>query len=127
MEFREWAGGEEAIRNYTHVLAVTGGKYLAGRLGTVNFLLENEAQMGSAVDVRLPLNKPDDPRLSKDFWIDAQLNRFDVFASVYKFTNQWYVRLSAQIYNDLDDFEEAAKMFIILCDEVNSDKFITEK
>ena len=34
IDFREWLGGEHKINEYTHELAVTGGRHLAQRLGT---------------------------------------------------------------------------------------------
>jgi hypothetical protein len=34
IDFREWLGGEHKIIEYTHGLAIAGGKHLAERLGT---------------------------------------------------------------------------------------------
>ena len=34
LDFRQWIGGEAAINDYCHSLAVNGGKLLAGFLGT---------------------------------------------------------------------------------------------
>lgn len=34
LDFREWLGGEHKINEYTHALAIGGGKHLADRFGT---------------------------------------------------------------------------------------------
>ena len=34
IDFREWLGGEYKINEYTHALAIAGGKHLAKLLGT---------------------------------------------------------------------------------------------
>jgi len=74
LEFRTEIGGEEVIRNYTHGLAKFGGEYLAGRYGTE--VLQSDEQMGSMVDVRLPLLNPDDPTINIEWWIDTLLYEY---------------------------------------------------
>ena len=119
LTFRQLIGGEEKIRNYTHDLAMEGGAYLAQRYGTS--VLQFEDQMGSMVDVELPLLNHDDPELNSDFWIDTQLYRFpNVYVSVYKHNGRWYGRHSVQIYNDLSDFEQAAAVFLNITQEINN-------
>jgi hypothetical protein len=74
LKFRNEIGGEEAIRNYTHNLALQAGEYLAQRYGTE--VLQTEEQLGCMVDVRLPVNYPDDPSIGGGFWIDTQLYQY---------------------------------------------------
>jgi selenocysteine lyase/cysteine desulfurase len=116
LEFRR-SIGEEVIRNYTHGLAREGGQLLAERFGTE--VLQSEEQMGSMVDVALPIANPDDSTLSAQFWCDILLDRFNVYLTPYKHNGRWWARLSAQIYNDLTDFSAAAEVFSTICDEIN--------
>jgi len=118
LKFREDIGGENAIISYTHRLAVDGGNYIANVLGTE--VLQDEDQIGNIVDVRLPINNPDNPVLYNNFWIDTLFSRFsEVFAPAHRHGGQWWVRISAQIYNDLTDFEVLGNVFKRICDEIN--------
>jgi len=116
IEFRKTIG-EDVIRNYTHSLAIAGGNLIAQRFGTR--VLQTENQIGCIVDVELPISNPEDETLTGDYWIDTLLYRFNVYCSPYKHNGRWWIRISAQIYNDLSDFEAAAVVFQTICDEVN--------
>lgn len=118
LKFREDVGGESAIMSYNHRLAIDGGTYLANFFGTQ--IIQDEDQIGNIVDVRLPINNPDDPMLNTDFWIDTLLYRFpEVFAPTYKHGGHWWIRISAQIYNDLTDFQVLGNVYGRICDELN--------
>ena len=119
LKFRRDVGGEEAIRKYTHELAWAGGLLLAQKFGTRVLQLE-ESQVASMVDVELPLvNHSAVP--NNDFWVNGQLDRFPhLYVASYQHAGRWWLRLSVQIYNDLQDFEEAGRVFQILCEEVNT-------
>lgn len=118
LKFREDVGGEQVIMSYNHRLAIDGGTYLATVFNTE--ILQDEDQMGNMVDVRLPINNPDDTRLNTNFWIDTLLYRFpEVFAPVYKHAGQWWIRVSAQIYNELDDFVVLGNVYSTICGELN--------
>lgn len=69
------------------------------------------------VDVRLPIDNHDDPRITAGLWNDALLNRFSnaITARTYKHQGRWYVRASAQIYTDLDDFEVFGTALNTIC------------
>jgi selenocysteine lyase/cysteine desulfurase len=110
--------GEARIRNYMHNLAVQGGKYLAEKFGTL--VLQTEEQTGSMVDVALPLTvELEDTRLTYEFWMTSLLDRFKLYAPPYKHNGRWWIRVSAQIYNDMTDFEKAGNVFTTLCNEIN--------
>ncbi|KAI5998883.1 pyridoxal phosphate-dependent transferase, partial [Pisolithus albus] len=54
LDFRAWLGGEHKINEYTHNLAIEGGKYLAKRFGTI--LLDPEGSFTlNMVNVELPI------------------------------------------------------------------------
>ncbi|XP_037037560.1 hercynylcysteine sulfoxide lyase-like isoform X2 [Bradysia coprophila] len=125
LKFREDVGGEAAIMSYNHRLAIDGGTALANAFGTQ--IIQDEDQMGNMVDVRLPINNPDDPMLNTDFWIDTLLYRFpEVFAPTYKHGGHWWIRISAQIYNDLTDFEVLGNVYGRICDELNGNSLRSE-
>lgn len=118
LKFRQDVGGERAIMAYNHKLAVDGGTYMANVFGTE--VLQDEDQIANMVDVRLPIDNADNPKIIGNFWIDTLLTRFPkVFAPAYKHGGKWWVRISAQIYNDLDDFETLADVYGTICDELN--------
>lgn len=118
LKFREDVGGEQAIMSYNHKLAVDGGIYLANVFGTE--VLQDDDQIANMIDVRLPIDNPDNPTIVGNFWIDTLLTRFpQVFAPAYKHGGKWWVRVSAQIYNDLDDFETLADVYSTICAELN--------
>ncbi len=121
LKFREDVGGEQAIMSYNHRLAVDGGHYIAKVLGTQ--VLQDKDQIANIVDVQLPLNHPDNPIMNTEFWIDTLLTRFpQIFVPAYKHGEKWWIRISAQIYNDLTDFDELAKVVITICNEINGEK-----
>lgn len=46
-------------------------------------------------------------------------DEFKVSISVYVHNEVWYTRLSAQVYNDLSDFEYAGKVLREVCQRVS--------
>lgn len=113
LKFRQDVGGEEVI-----MLTANGGTYLAGAFGTE--VLQDVDQITNMVDVRLPINNPDDPRLNSNFWFDTLFDRFpEVFVPAYKHGGKWWSRISAQIYNEIADFELLRTVFTTICDEIN--------
>lgn len=119
LQFRRDAGGEDVIMQYNHNLAYNGGNHMASRFGTR--VMQNKDQMGSMVDVQLPVNNPQDPKLNAEWWIDEQLYKHpNTFSSVYYHNGHWWVRVSAQIYNDISDFETSAQHFLDICNELNA-------
>jgi len=119
LKFRNDVGGEAAIMKYNHDLAIEGSQFLATQWNTS--VLQEEDQVGNMVDVRLPLMNPNDEELTSDFWIDTLLYEYShIYSSVYKHGGQWYARFSVQIYNDMDDFKEADRVFAEICDSINA-------
>jgi len=119
LKFRSDAGGEEAIMQYNHNLAYLGGQLLAAKFKTQ--VLQDKNQIGSMVDVRLPVDNTDDPKLTNSWWVDEQLTKYPrTFAPVYKHNGSFWTRVSAQIYNDITDFDVLAQQFVAICNELNS-------
>ncbi|ODM97586.1 hypothetical protein Ocin01_09069 [Orchesella cincta] len=120
LQFRKEVGGEVAIMEYNHNLAYLGGQLLASAFNTE--VLQEKNQIGSMVDVRLPVDNPDDPKLTPRWWVDEQLNMKynQTFSPAYRHNGHWWVRVSAQIYNDLSDFDICAQHFLAICNDLNN-------
>ncbi|KAL1412461.1 hypothetical protein Q8F55_000206 [Vanrija albida] len=118
--FRKKIGGEDRIIAYNHSLAVAGGKRLAKRWNTV--LMENDAGELTAamVNVELPGLPPAVPseegRMAKIFYEEFQSH--NCWAAVYVHDNKWWTRLSAQVWNELSDFDAVAKAFESVAERV---------
>ncbi|GAA5810552.1 hypothetical protein MFLAVUS_003975 [Mucor flavus] len=121
MEFRRSLGGEEAIMKYAHDLAVKGGEIAAKILETDVMENAEKTLTVAMVNVRLPLKKPNvsDVEVVQVF-IDKLLYEHNCMAPVYKHNDIWYTRLSAQVYNDVTDFEYVAKAILSVCKELES-------
>ncbi|KAJ3207274.1 hypothetical protein HDU67_007583 [Dinochytrium kinnereticum] len=128
--FRRWVGGEERIMKYCHDLAVDGGRRVAEMWGTKVLLgvdgerTGGEGLFGSMVNVYVPewvgggegelrdgVLSGVQGRLMREYFMSAQ---------VFKHGGEWFVRFSAQIYNDLSDFEAVGKALLELFDSSRS-------
>ncbi|KAL4259543.1 Pyridoxal phosphate-dependent transferase [Pleurotus pulmonarius] len=121
LRFREWLGGEDKINSYCHDLAVAGGKRLAEVLGTQ--VLDPDGSLTlNMVNVELPLS-------GEIKWTPVIKNRFsekllkehNVFAASFYHSGRWWARCSAQIYNELSDFEVLGRAFLRICPEIQQE------
>jgi isopenicillin-N epimerase len=98
--------GEEAIRAYNHALAWDAARMLSERWGTQ--FKTPEAMIGSMATIPLPLSwgstKEDAFRLR-----DALLFKDRIEAQVHAWRGRLWVRISAQIYNEMSDYEYLAE------------------
>jgi selenocysteine lyase/cysteine desulfurase len=119
MEYRKSLGGEEAIMEYCHELAVKGGEAAAKILGTEVMENAERSLTVAMVNVRIPLKNPglSDAQVINLF-IDKLLYEHNCMAPVYKHNNIWYTRFSAQVYNDVSDFELVANAILAVCKEL---------
>ncbi|GAA99426.1 uncharacterized protein L969DRAFT_86671 [Mixia osmundae IAM 14324] len=117
LDFREMLGGEQRIQTYTHGLAMRGGRRMAEILGTE--VLENEegTLTASMVNVRLPVDfaSVDDFNKQKNAIRDILFDEYDCFAPCFFHNGKTYVRASAQVFNDLTDFEYVAIAYLEIC------------
>lgn len=130
LKFREQVcGGEAAIRQYCFDLAQRGGRLMADILQTES--MDNETRTLSQccfTMVRLPLtfgeSKPllypgDGPTYVK--WIMEQLMQdHDTWIPAKFYRGAIWVRVSAQIYLELKDFEWAARVLGDICDRISA-------
>ncbi|THH11024.1 hypothetical protein EW145_g930 [Phellinidium pouzarii] len=98
LDFREWLGGEEKINEYCHNLALTGGKRLAEILGT-SVIDENGEFTANMVNVEVPLAV--NGSIETNLRLRESLsNDWNISAQTYYHNGRWWVRCSAQIYNE---------------------------
>ncbi len=101
--FEEW--GVDAIRAYNHALAWNGARHLAERWGTT--FDTPEAFIGTMATVPLPgalgQTREDGVRLRDGLLFDDRIE-----VQVHAYRDRLWIRVSAQIYNDMDDINRLA-------------------
>ncbi|KAJ8588457.1 PLP-dependent transferase [Rhizopogon salebrosus TDB-379] len=118
LDFRQWLGGEHKINEYTHNLAIAGGKRLADLLGTSVMDPEGDLTL-NMVNVELPI--PGDIKYSDE--INALLQNtllleWNAYGAHYYHNGKWWTRCSAQVWNEISDFEVLAIAFKDACTKV---------
>ncbi|KAK4188877.1 putative L-cysteine desulfhydrase [Podospora australis] len=118
----EVLGGEDRIISTLISMAKEGGKRVAEILGTE--VLDNESQTltnCAMFNVALPLSVdtakkdgehvvPKSEALAVHGWIlKTLLDEYDTFVACFVYHGRFWVRLSAQVYLELEDFEWAAE------------------
>ncbi|KAJ7157162.1 PLP-dependent transferase [Mycena filopes] len=121
LDFRQWLGGEEKINAYCRQVANEGRKRLAEILGTTAAVTDPTGEMTlNMVNVQLPLP----PNIGPKTAVMEKMRRKlilerNMFALIYLGQEgQWWTRCSAQIWNEVADFEILGKALIEVCSEV---------
>lgn len=141
LKWRESIGGEVAIMEYSIDLAQKGGKRVAKILGTE--VIENaDGTLGQCCmsNVNLPLKfeevKSIAEKAGKEIdevdlqykirdWLTMRFVReHDTFLALGFYGGVWFVRLSATVYLDVDDFEWAGKVMMEECERVKKGEFL---
>ncbi|KAG2388017.1 hypothetical protein C9374_000867 [Naegleria lovaniensis] len=108
IEYRQWLGGEEKIQHYNSQLAIQIGELYSKLFGTQVITNDKRLWGGSMVNIKLPLEFGED----LTFWTRVQsivLETFRSYVVFYEFDSKMYCRISAQIYNDLNDYERIGR------------------
>ncbi|TRM58813.1 pyridoxal phosphate-dependent transferase [Schizophyllum amplum] len=135
-KFRSWLGGEDAINGYTHKLAMEGGKRMAEILQVEMMYPGDPGTECSMVNLALPLPPfPDDPadirakiqtRYQRKLLFERKMGAAHFFHN-----GRWWVRVSAQVWLEMEDFEKLAKGISEVCaeliDELGLDKYVPPK
>ncbi|KAH8929276.1 PLP-dependent transferase, partial [Atractiella rhizophila] len=120
LEFREKiCGGEERIMKWCNKLAKEGGEAMARILGEGSVVMQNEEKtlVASMVNVSLPLVVSDDPKLrAKQFdFLKEQMFNHNFYIPAFVHGDRWWLRISAQVYNELTEFISAAQLIRTWC------------
>ncbi|KIY70553.1 PLP-dependent transferase [Cylindrobasidium torrendii FP15055 ss-10] len=117
IRFREWLGGEHAINEYNHKVAVEGAELLAKVLGTRNMDVTGECTLSMA-NVQLPIPEgyayPEIDTMFKEKLLSSR----NMFAAQYYHNDLWWVRVSAQVWVEVSDFETYGKALLEVCAEI---------
>ncbi|KAH6974498.1 pyridoxal phosphate-dependent transferase [Ilyonectria sp. MPI-CAGE-AT-0026] len=119
----EVLGGEERIRQYLWWLAKEGGKKTAEILGTE--VIDNKAGTltnCAMVNVWLPVKSADVQDGVLAWAQELLVKEYKTFMALSQHNGQWYTRLSAGVYLDLEDFEWAGKVLKEVCERVLKEK-----
>ncbi|GAA5954093.1 hypothetical protein JCM8115_003309 [Rhodotorula mucilaginosa] len=125
---RDILGGEERIYQYCFDLAVQGGDLVAAELGTKvmrNATPEEGELIATMVNVELPLPAPStfstsDLKLLNPFWFRELASKHQTVVPIFAHGDVFWTRLSAQVYNDLDDFAHVAKALKTVCEQITA-------
>ena len=127
--------GEKAIRGYCQDLARKAGHVVSEMLGT--HVMENEqGNLGNCAmtNVLLPLSWQElaksDYKTAVQIaqWIsDTVAEEYDTFVAVLIHADQWWVRLSAQVYLTIADFEWAGPILKEVCERVQRNEWKTSQ
>ncbi|KAK7037591.1 hypothetical protein VNI00_011083 [Paramarasmius palmivorus] len=120
LDFRASLGGEERIIEYCHDLAVKGGRRLAEILHTEG-MESNDELIGCMVNIKLPL--PGQILSSADTAREFDRQLFEVhgvYSAIYHHNGHWWTRVSAQIYNEISDFERLGKALLEVCADMEA-------
>ena len=135
LQFRnDVCGGEAKIMEYVNHLAHEGGKKVAELLGT-EVMDNREGTLTkdiSMTTVRLPLQigqedgqvKEADIGEVREYIAKCATDEFDTYLAVILYRGSWWVRLSAQVYLEMDDFVWAAGVLKQLCGRVTRGEHI---
>jgi hypothetical protein len=141
IEFREKiCGGEGAIRDYCYELARVGGKRVADILGTE--VMKNKSGSFSQcyfANVKLPFTIREHNELSDTdpadsigpadvgsllLWLrDTAVTELDTYLQMAYHSGYMWIRLSGQIYLELNDFEWVGPKLKELCDRGRKGEF----
>jgi len=126
MEFRQWLGGEHKINAYCHNLALEGGKRLAELWGTR--LMDSTGEFTlNMVNVELPIpgNSAKNAEILDKFVKKMLLER-NAYSPPFHHNGAWWTRCSAQVWNELDDFDNIGKIWLEVCAEVVTEELELE-
>ncbi|KAF9259295.1 PLP-dependent transferase [Marasmius fiardii PR-910] len=122
LDFRASIGGEEQIIKYCRDLLLRGSKRLAEILQT-DVMEENASSKESMLcmsNVRLPL-KMGNNREAAEAFDEKLLEERKAYATIFYHNGAWWARPTAQIYNEISDFERFGKILLEVCQEVEKE------
>ncbi|OXH22779.1 hypothetical protein J008_06257 [Cryptococcus neoformans] len=128
IEFRKSIGGEQRIMDYCQSLAIEGGKRLKKKWGPLTCIMDTKPASLTVAMVNLSLPHVPAPNDAADQakqlrYFEEGMYEANCFAACYVHGGKWWLRLSAQVWNDLSDFEYVGEVLEKLCLEIKNDKY----
>jgi hypothetical protein len=132
---RDVCGGEERIMEYCTRLAHDAGELVADALQTE--VLDNSTKTLTRccfANVRLPLDvgtdrtkgqiPHEDVARATVYMTRVFVDAYNTFIAVFFHAGNWWVRLSAQVYLELEDFEWCAGVLKEVCGKVRRGEYL---
>ena len=131
---REVCGGEEAIMKYCEQVALEGGRKATKLLGT-EMMEETNTRRGYFANVKLPLAigdgigeiKRQDALIFLEWFAHRLVSGFDTFMALYLHGGCFWVRISGQIYVEIQDIEWGARVLNELCRRARMGEYLQIK
>ena len=116
----------DSIIDHNHKLAIEGGKYLSNLLNTQT-LIKNEDKISSMSNVLLPNEWNEYINKSAMWkWFISRSDNPDIDIRIptqmYQWNGSWYIRVSCQIYNQIEDVHILGKKLIEYIETVKKEK-----
>ncbi|OMJ28050.1 putative L-cysteine desulfhydrase 1 [Smittium culicis] len=113
IDFVEAVGGLKAVLSYCHTLAEQATDLFISKYNFVP-LTNEKSQIASFVNLKIPLLEFGNPKHDKvGYAVDRiLLAQYNTSGKLYPHNGHWYVRLSAQIFLSLDDFDKYGKLLV---------------
>ncbi|KAH3760134.1 PLP-dependent transferase [Pelomyxa schiedti] len=110
LAFMDYLGGVEVVSSHNHTLVIRGAHFLAEKWNT-SLLLDDESMIGSMACVQMPMSAvtPEEKQRVHDFPMEM-LEKRNIYAPSFVFNNKAYFRLSAQVFNEIEDFLKLANV-----------------
>lgn len=136
LKFREEVcGGEDAIREYCFRLAREGGRRAAEILGTEEMGADFAGSCAwetAFTNVRLPIEvgegegqlRAEHIVVAREFITHQAVLGHDMYIQCIPYHGVFWMRLSAQVYVEVEDFERAARAAAVICELVRSGEFM---
>jgi hypothetical protein len=99
--------GEEAIMEYNHKLAIRAGVIIS-HIWDTDVLINDSSKIGAMVNIRISSIDGDKIKKAQE----KTLFKNNCYVVFFKFEGKYYTRISAQIYNEENDYITAAKLFL---------------
>ncbi|KZP01385.1 PLP-dependent transferase [Calocera viscosa TUFC12733] len=123
LDFLASLGGEVRINAYCHTLALQGGALVAEILGT-SLLDPTGEWTANMTNVLLPLSLPELGAKEAHALVyrlaEELADERDVMVNVFGHGGRWWVRMCAQVWNEMSDFEKAGWALKDLCARLNA-------
>ena len=133
LQFRsEVCGGEEKIMRYCSELAREGGKRVATILGT-ELMGNDEETCFTNVKLPLPIGdgegeiKKSDVHVAREWIVSSLVKDHKTYVGTYTHANSIWVRISGQIYLELEDIVWGAEVLKKLCQRVLTGEYLDSK